>query len=117
VKPERLSASADGPLRLFTTVGSPPPFALSLSKSQAELVEAFVPQTKGFDRLSPNGDNAGLPTTSSGLSEQPPQPERFCADTEVRLRAASRRQCHQRYGETAFIARATYSSFSPTGAT
>jgi hypothetical protein len=38
------------------TVGSPLPFALSLSKGQAELVEAFVPHAKGFDRLSPNGD-------------------------------------------------------------
>ena len=25
-----------------------------------ELVEAFVPRDKGFDRLSPNGDKAGL---------------------------------------------------------
>jgi hypothetical protein len=31
-----------------------------LSKGQAELVEAFVLHDKGFDRLSPNGDNAGL---------------------------------------------------------
>jgi hypothetical protein len=30
------------------------PFALSLSKG------AFVPHDKGFDRLSPNGDNTGL---------------------------------------------------------
>jgi hypothetical protein len=48
-------ASAVGPERLLTNVGSPPPFALSLSKGQAELVEAFVPRAKGFDRLSPNG--------------------------------------------------------------
>jgi hypothetical protein len=33
--------SACGPLRLVTTVGSQPPFGLSLSK--------------GFDKLSPNG--------------------------------------------------------------
>jgi hypothetical protein len=51
---------ADGPVRLFTTVRSPSPFALSLSKGQAELVEAFVPLAKGFDKLSPNGDKAGL---------------------------------------------------------
>jgi hypothetical protein len=55
-----LWASARGPLRLFTTVGSPSPFALSLSKGQAELVEAFVPRAEGFDRLSPNGDGSGL---------------------------------------------------------
>ena len=60
MKPALVSSSAVGPLRLFTTVGSPPPFALSLSKGQAELVEAFVPLAKGFDRLSPNGDKAGL---------------------------------------------------------
>jgi hypothetical protein len=52
--------SACGPERLLTNVGSPPPFALSLSKGQAELVEAFVPRAKGFDRLSPNGEEAGL---------------------------------------------------------
>jgi hypothetical protein len=52
-------ASAVGPLRLLTTVCSPPPFALSLSKGQAELVEAFVPRAEGFDKLSPNGS---LPT-------------------------------------------------------
>ena len=59
-----LSASAIGPLRLLTTVRSPLPFALSLSKGQAELVfpialslskGAFAPRAKGFDRLSPNG--------------------------------------------------------------
>jgi hypothetical protein len=33
----------------------PHPFALSLSKGRAELVEAPVPYDKGFDRLSPNG--------------------------------------------------------------
>jgi hypothetical protein len=67
------SISAVGPKRLLTTVGSPlplasacspPPFALSLSKGQAELVlpialslskGAFVPRAKGFDKLSPNG--------------------------------------------------------------
>jgi hypothetical protein len=54
-----MSRSVFGPLRLFTTVGSPLPFALSLSKGLAELVEAFVPHA-GFDRLSPNGENAGL---------------------------------------------------------
>jgi hypothetical protein len=47
--------SACGPERLLTNVGFPPPFALSLSKGQTELVEAFVPRAKGFDRLSPNG--------------------------------------------------------------
>jgi hypothetical protein len=47
--------SAFGPLRTVASVGSPPLFALSLSKGQAELVEAFVPGAKGFDRLSPNG--------------------------------------------------------------
>jgi hypothetical protein len=52
--------SAFGPLRTVASVGSPPPFALSLSKGQAELVEAFVPSAKGFDRLSPNGDEAEL---------------------------------------------------------
>jgi hypothetical protein len=49
-------------MRLFTTVCSPLPFALSSSKGQAELVlpiilslskEAFVPQAKGFDRAQP----------------------------------------------------------------
>jgi hypothetical protein len=55
-----LSTSAFGPLRTLTTVGFPPPFALSLSKGQAEPVEASVPSAKGFDRLSPNGDVAGL---------------------------------------------------------
>jgi hypothetical protein len=52
--------AAFGPLRTLTTVGFPPPFALSLSKGQAELVEAFVPRAKGFDKLSPNGDATGL---------------------------------------------------------
>jgi hypothetical protein len=33
----------------------PHPFALSLSKGLAELVEALVPRDEGFDRLSPNG--------------------------------------------------------------
>jgi hypothetical protein len=60
MKPERLLLSACGPERLLTNVGSPPPFALSLSKGQAELVEAFVPRAKGFDRLSPNGEEAVL---------------------------------------------------------
>ena len=55
-----VSASAVGPERTSTTVGFPPPFALSLSKGQAELAEALVPRDKGFDRLSPNGDKAGL---------------------------------------------------------
>jgi hypothetical protein len=53
MKPARLSLSACGPVRLFTTVGSPHPFALTLSKG------AFAPHA-GFDRLSPNGENAGL---------------------------------------------------------
>jgi hypothetical protein len=56
---ERLPTSANGPLCEFANVRSPPPFALSLSKGLAELVEAIVPHA-GFDRLSPNGDNAGL---------------------------------------------------------
>jgi hypothetical protein len=50
-------------------VDSPNPFALSLSKGLAELVEAFVPRGEGFDRLSPNGNETGLPSTSSGQSE------------------------------------------------
>jgi hypothetical protein len=56
----RFSMSAVGPEWLFTSVGFPPPFALSLSKGQAELVEAFVPRAEGFNRLSPNGDGVGL---------------------------------------------------------
>ena len=60
MKPALSSASAVGPERTSTTVGFPPPFALSLSKGQAELAEALVPRDKGFDRLSPNGDKAGL---------------------------------------------------------
>jgi hypothetical protein len=56
---ERSSLSADDPVRLLTNVGSPP-FALSLSNGQTELVEAFVPRAKGIDRLSPNGEEAGL---------------------------------------------------------
>ena len=97
-------ALACGPLRLFTTVGSPPPFALSLSKGQAELVfpmalslskGAFVPHAKGFlrqaqddrkYRLSPNGDETGASI---------PQPERFFVDGEFRLWAASGHQ-HER---------------------
>jgi hypothetical protein len=31
-----------------------------LSKGQAKPVEACVPRAKGFDKLSPNGDNKGL---------------------------------------------------------
>jgi hypothetical protein len=64
-------ASARGPLRLFTTVGSPPPFALSLSK--------------GFDKLSPNG---GVPIILS-LSKVGLSPNGFFADREVRLWAES----------------------------
>ena len=41
MKPASYLVTAFGPLRWFTTVGSPPPFDLSLSK--------------GFDKLSPNG--------------------------------------------------------------
>jgi hypothetical protein len=68
-----LRSPAFGPERLLTTVGSPPPFALSLSKGQAELVfpialslskGAFAPHAKGFDKLSPNGDEAGLRSLS-----------------------------------------------------
>jgi hypothetical protein len=60
---------AVGPLRLLTTVGSPlplastsspPPFALSLSKGQAEPVEAFGMWHEGFDKLSPNGSERGF---------------------------------------------------------
>jgi hypothetical protein len=47
--------TAVGPLRQLTTVSSPLPFALSLSKGLAELAEAFVPHAEGFDKLSPNG--------------------------------------------------------------
>jgi hypothetical protein len=52
-----------------------PPFALSLSKGWAELVEAFMPHAKGSlrqaqggrkYRLSPNGDKAGLPSIPQG---------------------------------------------------
>jgi hypothetical protein len=53
-------ASAIGPLRALTTVGFPPPFALSLSKGQAELAEALVPRAMGFDKLSPNGEKTRL---------------------------------------------------------
>ena len=38
----------------------PTPFALSLSKGHADLIEAFVPHAMGFDRLSQNGDKTGL---------------------------------------------------------
>jgi hypothetical protein len=74
MKRARWSRFANGPLRLLATFGSPRPFALSLSKGQAELVEAFVPRAEGSDRLSPNGDNTGLLSTSSGRSEQAHQP-------------------------------------------
>jgi hypothetical protein len=40
--------------RLLTNFGSPPPFALSLSKG------AFVPRATGFDKLSPNGGERGF---------------------------------------------------------
>ncbi len=65
----RMSPSGCGPKRLLTTVGFSTPFALSLSKGQAEPVfpialslskGAFVLHDKGFDRLSPNGEEAGL---------------------------------------------------------
>jgi hypothetical protein len=52
--------SVFGPVRLLTTAGSPPPFALSLSKGRVELVEAFGVRHEGFDKLSPNGDKARL---------------------------------------------------------
>jgi hypothetical protein len=89
-----LSRSVDGPKRLLAKVGSPlpfastcspAPFALSLSKGQAEPVEAFGMRHEGFDRLSPNGDEARASI---------PQPERFFADLEVPQRAASRRPFH-----------------------
>ena len=51
---------ACGRVRPFATGGSAPPFALCLSKRRTELVEAFVPRAKGFDKLSPNGRKAGL---------------------------------------------------------
>jgi hypothetical protein len=60
MKPASLSPTADGRKRLLTTVGSLPPFALSLSKGQAELAEAFVPRANGFDKLSPNGGERGF---------------------------------------------------------
>ena len=60
MKPTAYQVAVVGPLGLFTTVGSPPPFALSLSKGHADLIEAFVPHAMGFDRLSPNGDKTGL---------------------------------------------------------
>ena len=69
MKTHAMSSSEIGPLLLFTTVRFPSPFALSLSKGQAELVfpialslskGAFVPLAKGFDKLSPNGDKVGL---------------------------------------------------------
>ncbi|MDE2394965.1 MAG: hypothetical protein KGM91_05960 [Burkholderiales bacterium] len=44
------SMFAFGPHQPFTS-----PFALSLSKGSAELVEAVVKCAEGFDRLSPNG--------------------------------------------------------------
>jgi hypothetical protein len=63
-------ASACGPQGLWITVRSPPLFALSLSKGQAELVEAFAPCAKGFDRLSPNGDEAALRYLRANGSEE-----------------------------------------------
>jgi hypothetical protein len=60
--------AAFGPLRTLTTVGFSPPFALSLSKGQAEPVEAFVPRAKGFDKLSPNGS---LPTLKFAFVPKP----------------------------------------------
>ncbi len=59
MKLARSCISAFGPLRLLTTVGLLPPFALSLSKGLAELAEALVPRAKGFDKLSPNGEKTG----------------------------------------------------------
>jgi hypothetical protein len=56
----RLLLSACSPLRLFTSVGPPPPFALSLSKGRAEPVEAFGMRHEGFDKLSPNGGDRGF---------------------------------------------------------
>jgi hypothetical protein len=73
----------------LTKVGSPIPFALSLSKGpcivspsndlslskgQAEPAEAFGMWHEGFDKLSPNGDSNGASI---------PQPERFFADLEA----------------------------------
>jgi hypothetical protein len=55
-----LRSFAVGPLRLLMTVCSSHPFALSLSKGQAEPVEAFVPRAMGFDRLNPNNDKTRL---------------------------------------------------------
>jgi hypothetical protein len=46
------------------------PFALSLSKGRAELVEAVVPHAKGFDRLSPNGGKRGFDKFSPNGSLQ-----------------------------------------------
>ncbi len=69
MKAVRWSQAVDGPERLLTTVRSPlpfaltcspPPFALSLSKGQAEPVEAFGMRHEDFDRLSPNGGERGF---------------------------------------------------------
>jgi hypothetical protein len=63
-------ASACGLLRKFTTVGSPLPFALSLSKGGAEPVGALVLRDKGFDKLSPNGGERGFDRPSPNGSLQ-----------------------------------------------
>jgi hypothetical protein len=91
------SLAAVGPKRLFATVSFPLPFALSLSKGpcivslsndlslskgQAEPVEALVLRAKGFDKLSPNGGQNGASI---------PQPERFFADLERHHRATTRK--------------------------
>ena len=60
------------------------PIALSLSKG------AFVPHTKGFDRLSPNGDNAGLPSIPQDGRNSHLSPNGSVADLERRQRAENR---------------------------
>ncbi len=76
MKPVRASPFAGGPKQPFKAVGCPPPFALSLSKGQAETAftialslskealglwhEGFVKPSLPFDKLRANG--VGEPT-------------------------------------------------------
>jgi hypothetical protein len=70
-----MPSSAVGPGPTFATVGfrdpfaRQHPFALSLSKGPAELVEAVVPRAQGFDRLSPNG--MGLSPIAASSAVEP----------------------------------------------
>jgi hypothetical protein len=61
---------AGGPKRLLTSVGFSPPFALSLSKGQAEPAEALGMWHEGFDKLSPNGGERGFDRLSPNGSLQ-----------------------------------------------